>query len=839
MKKIISIALSVMMLVTMTAVITPSASAVFKGDLNVAAGENNGTCGDGITWVYDDTTKELKIEGSGAMEDYTSTERAPWYALRNSIESVVTDGGLTSIGDYAFYGCKEIKTVALADTVESLGEYSFYNCDALEAVTVPASVETIETYAFSSCDALADIKLEEGVATIGDYAFSSLTALKTMAIPASVTSMGAYAFAANTALETVTLEDGLKTISERAFTDCTSLANVTIPESVETIGDYAFKNSEALKKITIPANVATLGEGSFYGSGLETLVIEDGLKEIGKAAFAQSAALKSVDLGKVEIIGDEAFSGCAAIESVTVPATVKEIRLNAFSGCTGAKEFKFEDASKITVLEFSDIWADNKAWVDRITGLCGDEFKLFDSSYNNYTGDKLDLSGYDSNKGDKNGDESSTWLYKSAKWLDDDMKTAELRIDFSYLPLSVPTDIVFVLDYSGSMMESVDGVSKLYTLTSKVDDIAKSILTSETLDNRIAIVPFSEGLTDTLDFTNDYNKIHDFLFSVQPEGDTHYSEGFKGASDLISKRTDSNRDKMVIFVTDGAPNAGFEGKAQATALKNDGVTIAGIVLDTTEEAYSMVSSLCTKDKVYKSDSNEELNEALNNILISTFISYKITDKIDTENFSIKDASLITVTDSEGKHYDDTVKLASDGATLTWDLSKLSPATNYTLTIILEVKKNVFGSELTTNDGFVMANSSADNATVNQASSPVLGNISNHKLTYHSNNPEDKSVEESYDVTEMVTTKTNMFEYEGYNFKGWNTLADGTGKSIAPGDKFNMPDEDVELYAMWEKKQAPKTGDTTENNMAAVVALFAGLAIMASVAIYMKKRTTAE
>ena len=92
---------------------------------------------------------------------------------------------------------------------------------------------------------------------------------------------------------------------------------------------------------------------------------------------------------------------------------------------------------------------------------------------------------------------------------------------------------------------------------------------------------------------------------------------------------------------------------------------------------------------------------------------------------------------------------------------------------------------------------------------------------------------------MVTTKANMFEYEGYNFKGWNTRDDGTGKAIAPGDKFNMPEEDVDLYAQWEKKQAPKTGDTTETNTAAVFALVAGLAMMAAVVIYLKRRAYAE
>lgn len=37
--------------------------------------------------------------------------------------------------------------------------------------------------------------------------------------------------------------------------------------------------------------------------------------------------------------------------------------------------------------------------------------------------------------------------------------------------------------------------------------------------------------------------------------------------------------------------------------------------------------------------------------------------------------------------------------------------------------------------------------------------------------------------------------EGYNFKGWNTKADGTGKTYNPNDIYNL-NEDVILYAQW-------------------------------------------
>ena len=48
--------------------------------------------------------------------------------------------------------------------------------------------------------------------------------------------------------------------------------------------------------------------------------------------------------------------------------------------------------------------------------------------------------------------------------------------------------------------------------------------------------------------------------------------------------------------------------------------------------------------------------------------------------------------------------------------------------------------------------------------------------------------------------------DGYTFKGWNTKADGSGTSYAPGDTITIT-EDLTLYAQWEKTSS---GDTTGN-----------------------------
>ena len=76
----------------------------------------------------------------------------------------------------------------------------------------------------------------------------------------------------------------------------------------------------------------------------------------------------------------------------------------------------------------------------------------------------------------------------------------------------------------------------------------------------------------------------------------------------------------------------------------------------------------------------------------------------------------------------------------------------------------------------------------------------HKVTYHGNGnsggtaPADNN---KYVKGAEVTTKTSgNLVLTGKKFVGWNTTSDGTGDWYYPGDVFGMPDEDMDLYAIW-------------------------------------------
>ena len=78
--------------------------------------------------------------------------------------------------------------------------------------------------------------------------------------------------------------------------------------------------------------VTTIGDEAFYGCSALTSVSMPSVTTIGDWAFYGCSALTSVSMPSVTTIGDEAFFRCYALTSVSMPS-VTTIGDNAFSDC--------------------------------------------------------------------------------------------------------------------------------------------------------------------------------------------------------------------------------------------------------------------------------------------------------------------------------------------------------------------------------------------------------------------------------------------------------------------------------------------------------------------------
>ena len=90
---------------------------------------------------------------------------------------------VTSIGDWAFYGCTGLTSITIPSSVTSIGDGAFSDCTGLTSITIPSSVTSIGDYAFSDCTGLTSITIPSSVTSIGDWAFYGCKGLKSVRAP--------------------------------------------------------------------------------------------------------------------------------------------------------------------------------------------------------------------------------------------------------------------------------------------------------------------------------------------------------------------------------------------------------------------------------------------------------------------------------------------------------------------------------------------------------------------------------------------------------------------------------------------------------------------------------
>ena len=124
----------------------------------LAMADDQGTCGENLTWTYTESTKTLTVEGTGVMDDYTM--EAPWHNYASSIQTVEIGDGVTHIGMGAFLLFTSLTSVSIPNSVTSIGEGAFTACQVLTSITIPASVTEIDDDVFMGCVALTTINVE-------------------------------------------------------------------------------------------------------------------------------------------------------------------------------------------------------------------------------------------------------------------------------------------------------------------------------------------------------------------------------------------------------------------------------------------------------------------------------------------------------------------------------------------------------------------------------------------------------------------------------------------------------------------------------------------------------
>lgn len=111
------------------------------------------------------------------------------------------------------------------------------------------------------------------------------------------------------------------------------VASVWHGHVVRHISERAFERS-GIRQAALPDSISRVGDYAFYGCrALESLRLPEGLREIGAGAFCGSG-LKQIHIpGSVERISRQAFSGCVSLEHVELGDDIRFIDMRAFADC--------------------------------------------------------------------------------------------------------------------------------------------------------------------------------------------------------------------------------------------------------------------------------------------------------------------------------------------------------------------------------------------------------------------------------------------------------------------------------------------------------------------------
>ncbi len=209
---------------------------------------------------------------------------APW------VERAILREGTAGIAPTAFRECSALTYVRISGGVRRLPKKLFYQCEQLETVELPEGLYEIGWKAFAECRRLVNIVLPESLTMIGEWAFASCESLREITVPSNVITPAQY-----------------------MFRDCRSLRSVTLPASWGGISQGMFEGCTALVDVRGPLRLRYLDESCFWGC----------------------RSLADFPADDLFVIQDCAFSGCASLRPLTLPATLSTMGSGAFSGCPG------------------------------------------------------------------------------------------------------------------------------------------------------------------------------------------------------------------------------------------------------------------------------------------------------------------------------------------------------------------------------------------------------------------------------------------------------------------------------------------------------------------------
>ncbi|MBR3448700.1 MAG: leucine-rich repeat protein [Oscillospiraceae bacterium] len=296
------------------------------------------------------SVKEVTVSGGTVIP-------AEYFENLQYLEHISCPGNLTEIGSRAFSGCTSLCAASLPDTLTTIGDAAFRSCSAADFgdLVIPESVTMIGKSAFEGCAKITSVIVPDSDGTVlMQHVFRNCAGLKQAYFGLGVNCPDkeyCHWFHDSPALEKLTLPafdlgeahntwrlyylfSGSESGVSPALRDVAFLTGTVIPD------DY-FNGLSQIRHIAYPDELTEIGVRAC--SGCTGLISAEPLSLCGDPTAGGTVDPASGDLiipESVKLIGKSAFTNCSAFRTVTVPGTT-EIMQHAFENCTGLKEAYF------------------------------------------------------------------------------------------------------------------------------------------------------------------------------------------------------------------------------------------------------------------------------------------------------------------------------------------------------------------------------------------------------------------------------------------------------------------------------------------------------------------
>ena len=411
--------------------------------------------------------------------------------------------------------------------------------------------------------------------------------------------------------------------------------------------------------------------------------------------------------------------------------------------------------------------------------------------------------------------EEGSWQYtKSAYWLSKDKARINIKVDTLEKNRADYTDVILVLDTSGSMLGS-----KLTQVQTDVNELINDTIPK---GNKIALITFNDTANVVNDFTNDTTLLQESINNLTVSGETNYYQALVKVDDVLSayEKLD-NRDCVVLFLTDGLPTIDTPNEvSQYKYLKSkySYLDINGIQYELGDKVLTGIKNITdTQYLANKENLDKFLYQA--SLTTATYDEFTLTDYVDTDYFNLNNVADVTTSFGEATIQNNKV---------IWNLSGLKSGTDASLTIDINLNNDLIGvggiypTHIQTDILYKIGNTSTTELTTKTT---VLKD--KYTVVYEGNTPSGCVVSNvpstsNYFVFDTVQKENTIPVCAGYQFQGWKIITAGVEE--VNDDTFIMPEKNVTLRAIWKKLGITKSMDGTVSKVQTLYRLIADSSI---------------